>query len=273
MSEPLRILYVLNAMGGGASIGIYELLHKMPRDHYIPYAITPPGSEQQFQRVNSLFADVKITPLDWWNIPDRRSAAARGAIFRSLAQWCDARRQYRADRAHDCGLEDRPRAYGHLTDAGGRARGAKARHSAHLAHQGDDWVKELGSISDVRCEIGRLHAVAFHPNRRDVGLHRSGVCRKQLHQSPRHPGRDRFHQYQTGSSRNLREHPRRRRRSTADRNGRQYDQHVETPRGFYPHGGAVGGKTHDRPVHHRRSKAIAEGALALRPQPPLLRKP
>ena len=68
MSDPIRVLYVLNAMGGGASLGIYESLPTLRNHGIIPYAITPPGTEQQLQRIRPLFEDICVTPLRWWNL-------------------------------------------------------------------------------------------------------------------------------------------------------------------------------------------------------------
>ena len=79
----MRILYVLNAMGGGASEGIYESLAKLPRDQFTPFAITPPGSAARRERIQPLFEDIHITPLSWWSTdpsidPLRRAAQKFG---------------------------------------------------------------------------------------------------------------------------------------------------------------------------------------------------
>ncbi|MFL6229363.1 MAG: hypothetical protein ACJ741_11350, partial [Pyrinomonadaceae bacterium] len=63
----MRVLYVLNALGGGASLGTYEMLRGLPRERFEPYAIAPPGTAEQFARVRPLFADIRLSPLPHWN--------------------------------------------------------------------------------------------------------------------------------------------------------------------------------------------------------------
>ncbi len=64
----IKILYVLNALGGGASGGIYEMIPHLPSDRYQAYAVAPAGGDES--RARKLFTDVRIIPLPWWNIPD-----------------------------------------------------------------------------------------------------------------------------------------------------------------------------------------------------------
>lgn len=89
MTEPIRVLYVLNAMGGGASLGIYESIPALRERGVIPYAVTPPGSDQQLQRIKPLFEDICITPLRWWNLehdidPLRKAARQFGRWRRGI---------------------------------------------------------------------------------------------------------------------------------------------------------------------------------------------
>lgn len=81
----MRILYVLNAMGGGASAGIYEFLPALPRDEFVPYAVIPPGTDAQFARVRPLFEDVHLAPLTWWRIDVEMGLARRWA--KRFGQW------------------------------------------------------------------------------------------------------------------------------------------------------------------------------------------
>lgn len=88
-SPPIRVLYVLNAMGGGASLGIYEFLRRMPKQRIAAYAVVPPGTAQQFEQMRPLFEDVCVTPLLWWNRkteldPIRRAARAFGSLRRGI---------------------------------------------------------------------------------------------------------------------------------------------------------------------------------------------
>ena len=57
-ARPIRVLYVLNAVGGGASLGIYEMVRSQTRNAFVSYAVMPPGSEGQLKRVRPLFEAV-----------------------------------------------------------------------------------------------------------------------------------------------------------------------------------------------------------------------
>lgn len=81
----MRVLYVLNALGGGASLGTYEMLKGLPRGHFEPYAVAPPGTLEQLERVRPLFADLRLFPLPSWNALPRMSVARRTAIV--LGKW------------------------------------------------------------------------------------------------------------------------------------------------------------------------------------------
>ncbi len=90
----MKVLYVLNAMGGGASRGIYEYLRARDANQFEAYAILPPGNEQLYQSIKPLFADIKIMPLTWWNTKTEKDFLRRSALM--LAHW---RRGYSLD--HD----------------------------------------------------------------------------------------------------------------------------------------------------------------------------
>jgi len=67
----LRILYVLNASGGGATQGILELLRALPRDEYEAFLVTP---DQPDERQGHIFDDLTRAwfhiPMTWWNRKD-----------------------------------------------------------------------------------------------------------------------------------------------------------------------------------------------------------
>jgi glycosyltransferase involved in cell wall biosynthesis len=68
MSNPIRVLYVLNSAGGGATQGILELLSGLPSDRYQAYAVVP-GAPDDFQRENltRLTRAFRVVPMAWWN--------------------------------------------------------------------------------------------------------------------------------------------------------------------------------------------------------------
>jgi glycosyltransferase involved in cell wall biosynthesis len=67
--SPLKILYVLNASGGGATQGVLELLRVLPREAYRAFLVVPDqpsGWQQQvFSRLSDGFYRV---PMAWWNL-------------------------------------------------------------------------------------------------------------------------------------------------------------------------------------------------------------
>lgn len=66
--RPLRILYVLNASGGGATQGIIELLRGLPRDEYEAYLVIPDVPTQEQKKVFSqLSQKVFFIYMNWWN--------------------------------------------------------------------------------------------------------------------------------------------------------------------------------------------------------------
>lgn len=66
--SPLRVLYVLNASGGGATQGILELLRGLPGDQYEAYLAVPNEPEfRQQQLFSQLAAATYVVPMSWWN--------------------------------------------------------------------------------------------------------------------------------------------------------------------------------------------------------------
>lgn len=89
--RPIRVLYVLNAVGGGASLGIYETVRSSSRAAVVPFAVMPPGSQEQVARVRPLFEDLRQMPMPWWNRNVeagwmRRAAFALGRRRRGVTQ-------------------------------------------------------------------------------------------------------------------------------------------------------------------------------------------
>ena len=84
-ARPVRVLYVLNSLGGGASLGIYEMMRALPRDRVLPYAVTAGGGVAELKRIVALFADVRIAPMPWWNLDLEAGIARRAAYI--LGRW------------------------------------------------------------------------------------------------------------------------------------------------------------------------------------------
>ena len=85
ITPTMRVLYVLNALGGGASLGIYEFLRARKDSRLTAYAAVPPGNESLYQSIQPLFADTEMLSLSWWNIrkelgPLRRTAIKIGQL-------------------------------------------------------------------------------------------------------------------------------------------------------------------------------------------------
>lgn len=65
---PLRVLYVLNSAGGGATQGIIELLRGLPREQYQAFIVLPHDpSPKQAILFKELTSDIAVIPLHWWN--------------------------------------------------------------------------------------------------------------------------------------------------------------------------------------------------------------
>ncbi|NDJ60754.1 MAG: glycosyltransferase family 4 protein, partial [Chloroflexi bacterium] len=80
----MRVLYVLNAVGGGASLGIYEMLRTQPAIE--AFAVVPGGNVDS---IRPLFSDIRTIPLPTWNIPveagwERRAAMTLGQRRRGI---------------------------------------------------------------------------------------------------------------------------------------------------------------------------------------------
>lgn len=146
-ARPFRVLYVLNAVGGGASLGIYEMVRSQPRGAFVPYAVMPPGSEEKVARLRPLFEDLRAIPMPWWN-RNREAGWLRRAAF-ALGRKRRGRTQGRTQRA----IEGLIKAWDiDLVHTGtaltlGGALAAKACQVPHLWH-----IKE---------EIGRRGRVQF----------------------------------------------------------------------------------------------------------------
>lgn len=67
--RPLRILYVLNASGGGATQGILALLRSLPCDEYEAFLVTPDQpDERQCRAFDDLTRAWFQIPMVWWNL-------------------------------------------------------------------------------------------------------------------------------------------------------------------------------------------------------------
>jgi glycosyltransferase involved in cell wall biosynthesis len=89
--RPLKVLYVLNDLGGGASEGIYQFLRALPPGRLEAYAVAPPGRPEQLERIQPLFRDIRVFPIPWWSFkPElglaRRAAIALGSAVRGISQ-------------------------------------------------------------------------------------------------------------------------------------------------------------------------------------------
>lgn len=145
--RPLRVLYVLNDMGGGASMGIYEMLRALPHGCLTAYAVAPPGPSQNAGRMPSVFSGLRNFPIPWWNISPELGITRRAAIACSL--WMRGISQQRcADQIHKAIADwniDLVHSATSLTLGGAVA--AKSARTPHLWH-----IKE---------SIGRCHRVQF----------------------------------------------------------------------------------------------------------------
>lgn len=105
----MRVLYVLNASGGGATQGIVELLSALPREDYQAYLVIP---DQPNERQQALFANLSKkyfrVPMTWWNRKTdlpllwQMAVWARGWLttlghLRPLWQICYIIREYQID--------------------------------------------------------------------------------------------------------------------------------------------------------------------------------
>ncbi len=148
---------MLNAVGGGASLGIYEMLRSRGRDAVVPFAVMPPGSEAQEARVRPLFEDMRVMPMPWWNRNVeagwlRRAAYALGRRRRGISQGGTQRAIEAAIEAWDIDLVHTGTA---LTAAGAHA--ARARGVPHVWHV----KEEIGQHGRVRFPYPDAGLVAY----------------------------------------------------------------------------------------------------------------
>jgi hypothetical protein len=79
--KPIRVLYVLNSSRGGASLGIYEMLRRLPRNRYEAYAVSPPdASTNDENRMREIFDGVRFVQIPWWDLSTELGWARRAAI-------------------------------------------------------------------------------------------------------------------------------------------------------------------------------------------------
>lgn len=72
--RPLRILYVLNSSGGGATQGILELLRALPGAGYEAFLVVPnPPNDHQRKIFSRLAKKHFIVPMVWWNFKAEES--------------------------------------------------------------------------------------------------------------------------------------------------------------------------------------------------------
>ncbi len=66
--RPFRVLFVLNASGGGASQGIYELLDSVSKEQVEAYVVVPDSpNANQVERLDQLCRLWMRVPSIWWN--------------------------------------------------------------------------------------------------------------------------------------------------------------------------------------------------------------
>lgn len=67
--KPLKVLFVLNSPGGGASQGIYEFLKTISRKEVEAFIVVPenPGTEK-IALLSTLCRAWRVLPLSWWNL-------------------------------------------------------------------------------------------------------------------------------------------------------------------------------------------------------------
>ena len=156
-NRPIRVLYVLNAMGGGASLGIYEMLRSREHDAVVPFAVMPAGSETQEARVRPLFEAMRVMPVPWWNRDAEAGWLRRGAY--ALGRWRHGISQGRTRRAIEAVIEawdiDLVHTGTALTVAGALA--ARARGVPHVWHI----KEEIGQRGRVRFPYADAKLVAY----------------------------------------------------------------------------------------------------------------
>jgi glycosyltransferase involved in cell wall biosynthesis len=81
----MNILYVLNSLAGGASLGIYEMVRNLPQEQYRAFAIAPPGTQEEIERGQRIFSDLRVFPIPSWNVERNIGTMRRAAI--KIGQW------------------------------------------------------------------------------------------------------------------------------------------------------------------------------------------
>src|SRR4051794_4478383 len=153
----MNILYVLNSLGGGASLGIYEMVRNLPKEQYRAFAMAPPGTQEEIERGKRIFSDLRVVPIPSWNVERNIGSMRRAAI--KVGQWrrgisieqttqviLKAIRDWDIDIVH--------------TGTSLSLSGAKAAKEAGLPHV---WhIKEcVGSIGRVSFPMGDAELVSF----------------------------------------------------------------------------------------------------------------
>lgn len=82
--EGLRVLYVLNSAGGGATQGIYEYVRSGYLQGIVPFAVIP-RTRTVPDRLSQVFESVESVPMPWWSLDDGgqlRHVAKRAGQFK-----------------------------------------------------------------------------------------------------------------------------------------------------------------------------------------------
>jgi glycosyltransferase involved in cell wall biosynthesis len=61
------------------------MVRALPRDRILPYAVTAGGEESELRRVRSLFTDIRVIPMPWWNLDPEAGLSRRVAY--TLGRW------------------------------------------------------------------------------------------------------------------------------------------------------------------------------------------
>ena len=144
-------------MGGGASLGIYEMLRGRRRDAVVPFAVMPSGAEEQEARVRPLFEAMRVMPVPWWNRNVEAGWLRRGAY--TLGRWRHGVSQSRTQRAIEDVIEawdiDLVHTGTALTVAGAlAARACRVPHVWHIK-------EEIGQQGRVRFPYADAKLIAY----------------------------------------------------------------------------------------------------------------
>lgn len=145
--RPARILYVLNAPEGGASMSAYEIVRNLPRERFTPFVVSHPAARAaDLERFRAVCEDVDVVFMPWWCLHWRSPAWRRplewgarmcrsGLRVGSFARVARAVRRWGIDLVH--------------TNTVFNLEGAGAARLCHIPHV---WhVREpLGAGSNVR---------------------------------------------------------------------------------------------------------------------------